>query len=392
MTGMEQFLAEQTCTSEDVEKIAQAEFFLKLANKNGINLDSLSDAQVNELWNVTFSKTAEEEGKEEDKEKDKGDDKEKVEKAKEEHEKAKESAVKVAEAQEMGRIMAESYVSHLQKIAAKAEQRPENTEPVKEEAKIASGSYLDDLACQVALQKVANAGFNTDEAAQRLTAVLTLGAGESEKIAQVQQFGDAVDVRSSELLEMAGYPIDWSGTPFAKEAGAKDVAGKAWGAAKSVAKKFPGVEDIQGGRALQSYTKGPRASGSMADKLHQAGGERVRKGALKATAAGVGTLAAGYGAAKGIKALSKKDKKDEGSEKDSSANFDLAAAQSAVEKAASVGWDKDQATERLNAVLLLGPGDPTDSEKVASAQNEEQALDFRACELLELAGYPITWN
>jgi hypothetical protein len=377
---MEQFLAEQTSTSEDVEKVAQAEFFLKLAHKNGIDLNSLTDSQVNELWSATFSKTAEEEDKKED-------DKEKVEKAKEEHEKAKESAAKVAEAEMMGRVMAESYVNHLQKIAS--EGGLDFSNKAKEEEKTSSGSYLDDLACRVALQKVAQAGLDVDAATQRLGAVLTLGPAESEKIAHVHQFGDAVDVRSSELLEMAGYPIDWSGTPFDKEAGAKDVASKAWGHAKSVAKKFPGVEDIEIGRFSKGYAKANPSSPAASEIGHEAG-KTIRRGVLKATATGAGAAAAGYGGYRGIKALSKK--KDEGAEKDSSANFDLTAAQCAVEKAASVGWNADEAVERLNAVLTLGPGDPATSEKVAAAQTEEQALEMRACELLELAGYPITWN
>lgn len=367
MTGMEQFLAEQTSTSEDAEKVAQAELFLKLASKNGINLDSLTNDQINELWSATFSKTAEEEEEKED-------DKEKIQKAKEEHEKAKESAAKVAEAEMMGRVMAESYVNHLQKIASKGGLDFSNK--AKEEEKTSSGSYLDELACQVALQKVAQAGLDVDEAAQRLGAVLTLGAAESEKIAHVHQFGDAVDVRSSELLEMAGYPIDWSGTPFHKESamkafpahGTKRFADKAWDAAK----KVPGVKDMAEGRWA--------------------------KGVAKTTGAAAVGGGVTYGATKGIKALGKK-KKDEGGEKNveggekkSSVSFDIAAAQTAVEKAASVGWNADEAVERLNAVLTLGPGDPATSEKVAAAQTEEQALEMRACELLELAGYPITWN
>jgi hypothetical protein len=71
-------------------------------------------------------------------------------------------------------------------------------------------SALDELAAEAAVVKAAQAGFNLDEAAGRITAVLTLGVDESEKIAFVQDFESAVDVRALELLEVAGYPVNWA--------------------------------------------------------------------------------------------------------------------------------------------------------------------------------------
>jgi len=73
-------------------------------------------------------------------------------------------------------------------------------------------SALDDLALQSAFDKAASAGFDTDEAVTRLNAVYALGLGESEKIASAP-FGDlnaAVDIRSLEYLEAAGYPVEWT--------------------------------------------------------------------------------------------------------------------------------------------------------------------------------------
>ena len=51
-------------------------------------------------------------------------------------------------------------------------------------------------------------------------------------------------------------------------------------------------------------------------------------------------------------------------------------------------FDVKVAAERLAAVHTLGL---SDSEKVASAENVEQATAIRALEYLEAAGYPVTW-
>jgi len=71
-------------------------------------------------------------------------------------------------------------------------------------------SALDELACSSALQKCAAAGYDLDETAQRLAAVLELPAVENSKVASVQDLATAIDVRSLELLEMAGYPVTWN--------------------------------------------------------------------------------------------------------------------------------------------------------------------------------------
>ena len=71
-------------------------------------------------------------------------------------------------------------------------------------------SALDTLALADAAEKAAAAGFDSDEVVERLYAVLTLGAPESEKIASVQDLESAVGIRGLELLELAGYPITWN--------------------------------------------------------------------------------------------------------------------------------------------------------------------------------------
>lgn len=71
-------------------------------------------------------------------------------------------------------------------------------------------SALDDLAAEEAIVKAASAGWDLDEASDRVSAVMTLGVDESEKIAYAQDLETAVDVRSLELLEAAGYPVNWN--------------------------------------------------------------------------------------------------------------------------------------------------------------------------------------
>jgi hypothetical protein len=443
MSGMDQFLAQHYGTgqtNEDTEKVAQAEMFLKLAAQNGIDVNALDDQQVESLWNATWNseKIAEEETKEEEKD-------EKVEQAKKEHEEKKEGAAKLAEADYMGRVMAHAYVNELEQIkeagkigdaarsagsaikhqatgrghfgkakdakgwgrAAEAAKGTAHAAAIptavggtafgahkllkkkdKSDAEKTS-SALDEVAANFAIEKAASYGFDPEEAVQRVGAVLTLGIDESEKIAQVNDFDTAVDVRSSELLEAAGYPIDWSGTPFDKTAGER--ASAAWEAAKGVAKKFPGAVDISAGLHGRKIGKGGE-KGSFQELLRTTGTKNVAKGVAKAgltVGAGAGAV---YGGVKGVKHLRKGDGgKDEG-EKNSSAEFDHAAAELAIEKAASVGWDTDQAIDRINSVFTLGyEGDPSESEKVASVQTQEDALNVRAHELLELAGYPINW-
>jgi hypothetical protein len=117
--------------------------------------------------------------------------------------------------------------------------------------------------------------------------------------------------------------------------------------------------------------------------------ESAKSTAKRRLGATAGATALVGGAAVGAKKLH--DSKKEGT-KESSVQFDIAAANLAVEKVAEAGWDPNEATNRINSLFNLGyEGDPEASEKVAAAESGEQALSFRACELLELAGYAINW-
>lgn len=72
----------------------------------------------------------------------------------------------------------------------------------------------------------------------------------------------------------------------------------------------------------------------------------------------------------------------------SESNFDLVAGNHAISMAKEAGFDVEQATRKVAAVLELGLQDST---KTASAPFE-QAVGIRALEILEAAGYPVTWN
>lgn len=226
MSGMNAFLADYygTAASPSAEEVAQAQqidFFAKTAAANGIDLSQLDQNQINWLWGQVFTKTAEEAG-EDKKEEGKEEEKAKEEKAKEEYEEKKEAMAKIAEADFLGRVIAHSMWDESDKIAqdrqaylhkaAEEEAKKEEAKKEDEKEKESSVSSLDLKAAELALSKIASSNYwDLHEAADRLKAVLTLGAGESVKIASAPNFGAAVDIRSLELLELAGYPIQWNG-------------------------------------------------------------------------------------------------------------------------------------------------------------------------------------
>jgi len=81
----------------------------------------------------------------------------------------------------------------------------------KNEGKESRSSALDEIASEVAFNKAAEAGFQPEEAAQRLQAVLVLGLADQDntKVAAGSSFEEAVEIRALELLEVAGYPVNW---------------------------------------------------------------------------------------------------------------------------------------------------------------------------------------
>lgn len=228
--------AEPQITEEDQEKIAQAEFFNNLCAEQGIDIDALSDDQVERLYKsamAAYSKP------EDDGEQQKQQAKEAA--ALEEFQEKRAAVEKIAEVDALGRIMAHAYVDELRKIAqegeagplappkppAKKEEEEEEEEEGEEEKKEsqaraealiaalnknASASTtpnLDEIAANDAFALLKEAGFSEEVAAARLNAVLTLGLGESEKIAAAQTPDQARYVRALEFCEAAGFPVEW---------------------------------------------------------------------------------------------------------------------------------------------------------------------------------------
>ena len=295
--------------SEETQKQASVELFVKLAAEQNIDLAAMSDADVAQLYEATMGKVAAE-GDESEEEK------KRIEKATREHEEKKEGQAKFAEAVQMGQVMAHSMVAELDAIEqAKLATTPEDIQALKggkvpgkkwiegsearfhpmpgnahpepaflhheprpapwtppasraarlkayvtekgraageaagragravaEHAKAHKGAYmgagagaaglaagagtlaaihhfghkkessaLDELAAEAAVDKLAAAGFDTNEAAERLGAILVLGVtDENSKVAFAQNIDEAVEVRSLELAELAGYPVTWT--------------------------------------------------------------------------------------------------------------------------------------------------------------------------------------
>lgn len=199
--------AKTAADNEEAEKLAEVELFTKLAADNGIDLDQLSQDQVNDLW-YAFKTAGDEEKEKEEKEEKKDDDKDdKKEKAKAEFAEKKEASMKIAESDELGRLMARSFMDEVQKLASG--QPPTQPKVASATTPVTSAPAIDQLAAELACEKAASAGYNPDEAAQRVIAVLTLGAPESMKVASAETLEAAVDVRALELLELAGYPVQY---------------------------------------------------------------------------------------------------------------------------------------------------------------------------------------
>lgn len=233
-------------TDEDLVKEANLQFFGELCRAENIDVSQLSDEQASELFKVAMAiKEAgdEEEGEEKGekappfgKKHEEGESKEeeKKEEAKKEAAVAEWSekraaAIKVAEAEATGRIMAHAMVDELNKIAASmgGEQTPEAEPTSTEKAasiieafnqmKTASGAAptsatpnFDELAALQAIEMLKKAEYDPELAFNRVNAVFTLGLPESEKIASVATPDAALAVRAYEYCEAAGFEVDWS--------------------------------------------------------------------------------------------------------------------------------------------------------------------------------------
>jgi hypothetical protein len=301
---MDEYLAQLYGTAgdesdEDMDKVAEAELFAKLAADEGIDLNQLSDEQIVELYNVTFQKEAEGEEEEEKKESPfppKKKEEEKKAAAEAELMQTKEAQEKFAEADYMGRIMAHAYVQELNKIAG-----------------------VKDM------------------------------------------------LRGAE----AGGQLARAGTELAAKSGGKAAK------AKALAMRAKARLAHKAGRAGKAISGAARrAYEATADKARRGAarvGEHVGEHKKKYIAGSL--LAAGTaGGAAG---------------KYASALDDLGA-EHAVIKAAEAGWDLDEAAERV--IDVFEQGLIPEKTKIASANTVEEATEIRGLELLEAAGYPVTWG
>lgn len=299
---------------ENQEKLAEAEFFCKLAAENGVDLTQLPEAEVTSLWNDFQAKIAEAE-KEEGKKappfgkKDEKDEDEKKEAAAREFAMQKEAQAKIAEADYLGRVMAHAFAqesreltkealsgaeagAHLRNFGAKAKEVAHSVKDIATGKQLREGlqakknldtplahnmaarqamsapkgardaaqkailheageaasknvthgaaktvglyggaaaatgaaaaaahkgkkkesSAIDEQAAELAVVKAASAGFDTDEAIERVSALFTLGLNtdEGSKVASADTVEGAVEIRSLELLQLAGYPVEWA--------------------------------------------------------------------------------------------------------------------------------------------------------------------------------------
>lgn len=206
---------------EEQAKLANLELFAKIAAKNNVDLSQLSDEQVNDLYFQTFpeeaTKVAEEDKappfmKKEEKEKEDEDEEEKKESAAaylQEKQAAEESfREKVAEADFMGRVMAHSFMQERSEIDKAAAAGTVRQAPGATQEKNAAAQF-EELAAQQAIEIAKAAEYDPEVAHTRVSAVYTLGLGETEKIASVQNVDQALHIRGLEYLEAAGYPVKW---------------------------------------------------------------------------------------------------------------------------------------------------------------------------------------
>lgn len=321
-------------TQEDLEKSAQVEFFAKVAADNKIDLSKLADEEIANLWGQVFSKTAaegEEGAKVETTEELKDD---KSTSAAAEFEAAKtsqaEEQAKFAEADFIGRQMAHSFTHELGLISEQSKEAG-----VRESIK--------DLGSK-ALEKIKHYGGKASDKAKHY-------GSEVARAAKGTDIREGLQARKNIHSDIG-------------HAGIREA----------VTKHFPqGTEPEKavGGKMLREHYEGEATR-----KLHRG---VKRTGALYGGAA----AAAGGAAYAHHKTSSAYDE----------ASLDEYAVASALDKAASVGWDVAECDERLASVITLGVhGDAASSEKVAAAADIETAVHNRSLELLELAGYPVSWE
>jgi ElaB/YqjD/DUF883 family membrane-anchored ribosome-binding protein len=234
-------------TGEDAAIAAHTPYFLKVAEANNIDVNALAqdEAAFASVWNETVKMASEEEEESDE------------EKAKREHAEKKASVEKLAQWDMQGRVMAQSFLDELNKVAA-----PEQLElpGVKEKGRlgklvergkdlagktkdlikkhpyaaggIAAGtaalgggaaylatrnrkkkaSAFEVEAAKLASAYLINANYDESQVVDALNGVLSAGGPASEnqlKIASAD-YENALIIRAHEYVESVGVPVDWS--------------------------------------------------------------------------------------------------------------------------------------------------------------------------------------
>ena len=233
---------------DDDELIKQANlaFFSELCEREGINVDQLDDDQVGNLFKTAMeikaaadeeddNPSTESHEKGETAEKEKEEEKKEAAKlaaANDEYMQKRATAVKVAEAEAMGKIMAHSFVAELDKISADLSGTTPAPEDSTKEASVARAEALisafdqikqahvasqttstpnfDELSARHAIEMLKQAGVDEDVAVSRVSAAYTLGIPESTKIASAADANTALELRALEFCDAAGFQVDWN--------------------------------------------------------------------------------------------------------------------------------------------------------------------------------------
>jgi hypothetical protein len=247
-------------TEEDLVKQADYEFFGALCRKENIDVSQLTDEKVADLFKVAMQIKSAGEGKPEHEAKEtKAEEKieekalkEKEAAARAEYQEKRAAAVKCAEAEAMGRIMAHSFVDEMAKVSAamggfpfaKKEEGKECKEEGKEkkeegkkdeggekEASVARANAIiaafeqaktasvpgststpnfDEIAAWHAINMLKQANVDAKVAFERVNAAYVLGLPESVKMASAADENKALEYRALEICDAAGFQVDWS--------------------------------------------------------------------------------------------------------------------------------------------------------------------------------------
>lgn len=322
-------------TDEGFEKVAHLDFLEKIAEEEGIDLDELSDEDLEELADVAAEALdkAEEEGEEYEDEGEEYVDEDDME---------KEAEAKVEEADFLGRVMAHSFNQELDTIDMEK-----------------------DAGARTQRAKAAIGG-----AWRRTKGVAVEG---KRRVARRRPFEPStLGGRMKKRVRKAAYRADKAARGLGRRLGAESTgAGVRRGAKAGRAEARPGG---RARRALDRLTfgKSRRAVGGA----RRGAAEAMRSQRRRGYGAAGGAAALGLGAAGGAAAYANREK-----------------------KSADEMWEDAIQTRAWEHLMAAGLADdqgnyiPSDKvmDKTAGEEDLDYEVDAAALELLEAEGYPVEW-